>query len=171
MAEDDAPFDLDRILDEIRAEVASRTASGEYPATIDEELRSHVIDLGSNTEADVAVAQAIASVAEHVASTTAPVRASAAGSLRRVADAARARQVTALAAHLEELGTALVVALTELESARQAQRHEVDSVQDRLADVERALRHVRGGVDELLAAQADLLARVERLERRDADRG
>jgi hypothetical protein len=181
VAEDDAPLDpdridLDRVVDEIREAVAARTAAGEYSAAIDDELRSRVVARppSADTGARAAAAAAIASVVE--TSTLDPARVDTTSSVpggaavHRLAGKIAGRQVAELATQFNRFGAALVPALEAITALAadaaddQVLLHELDTVQDRLAAVERSLRHLHGATDSLLTAQRDLEARVARLE-------
>jgi hypothetical protein len=170
VAEEDAPLDLDRVVDEIRAAVEQRTASGEYSADLDEQLRSRVVELNAMGAATSdAVGDSIVRVAQRASFGPVPERPTSSvpglTSVRRSIDAGRRRELAAMVARLDEFGGAVLDALQAIDANERSSRHEVDTVQDRIAEVERALRRLRGTVDDMIVAQHDFEQRIERLER------
>jgi hypothetical protein len=173
VAEDDAPLDLDRVVDEIRAAVAARTASGEYSASLDDELRSRVVASATADPLAEAVTTLHALLAEVDASSVvglghAQTSSSVPGGafVHRAAGRVVARQLSGLTDDINAFSASLVpalhalAALTEEGVAGDALRHEVDTVQDRLAELERSVRHVHGMAEELVATQRALALRV-----------
>jgi hypothetical protein len=173
VAEDDAPLDLDQVVAEIRAAVEARTASGEYDADLDERLRSRVVALDATAADELdAVARAIDAVAARATfgDADAAGRAGADSGLARLRRSveARTRNVDGVVRSLDEFGASVIDALRALADVDRSARHEVDSVQDRLADVERTLRRLRGALDAMVERQQALEARLRRLETGDA---
>jgi hypothetical protein len=162
VAEDDAPLDLDRVIAEIAATVEERTRAGEYPADLEDRLRSHVVSLErvGDGSADAVIAEVERLAAPAPSSSRGPV----ADALHRIVGD-RQPPGRALTGSTDELATAIVAALRALADDARGARAETDVVQQRLADVERAVRHARGLVDSLVDAQQQLAARIERLER------
>lgn len=187
-------LDLDRVIAEITERVAANTASGVYSADLDDELRSHyarLLDRSDGRDRFESVQRAIDHVAESAGFSRARIDTASGvrgGELvHKTAGKLVSRQVLGLIEQLNAFSHAVVPALRSLADAVEDPRqhthvdlvHELDTVQDRLASVERSVGRLGALVDDLdtllpklLAHTNDLdgvaarLARLEELERR-----
>jgi SAM-dependent methyltransferase len=176
---DESEVDLARVIDEIRAAVEANTASGVYSADLEEELSSHyarLLDRSDGRDRFDSVRAAINRVAEMPGLARSRIDMSSGvpgGELvHRVAGKAVSRQVLGIIEQVNALTEAIVPAMQALADLVEEPRghshedvlHQVDTVQDRLAHVERSINEIVTVVDILHAAVPRLLAYTDGLD-------
>lgn len=158
------PVDIDQILEQIRDAVAANTASGMYSETIEDELRSHyarVLNREDRRDRFDSLRVSLEKVDELRGFSAARI-ATASGVpggevLHKAAGKMVSRQVNGLVEQLNCFGDALMPTLNLLANAISEPRththedlvHELDSLQDRLAVLERSMSRLAAVVDDL----------------------
>jgi O-antigen chain-terminating methyltransferase len=172
-------LDLDRVIAEITERVAANTANGVYSSDLDDELRSHyarLLDRSDGRDRFDSLRQAIDEVA-HVAGFSKARIDTASGVpggqlVHKTAGKLVSRQTLGLIEQLNSFSHAVVPALQSLAGAIEDPRlhthadlvHELDSVQDRLAAVERSVGRLGALLDDLDELLPRLLSHTHELE-------
>jgi hypothetical protein len=179
VSEQDAEVDLGHVVGEIQAAVAANTESGVYSPDLETALASHyarLLDRSDGRDQFDSARLAIQRVRQ--ASTFSRSRIDTASGMpggeivHKVAGKAVSRQVLGVMQQLTEFSDALMPALQALLNLSEDPRghthedvlHEVDTVQDRLAEVERSLTRIASSVELLSAAVPRFLAHTSELE-------
>jgi 2-polyprenyl-3-methyl-5-hydroxy-6-metoxy-1,4-benzoquinol methylase len=176
---EEAEVDLDQVIAEIRAAVDENTASGVYPPELETELSSHyarLLDRSDGRDRFDSVRAAINRVAETGGLSRARIDTTSGlpgGQLvHRAAGKAVSRQVLGIMDQVNQFAAAVVPAMLALADLVEDPRahshedvlHEIDTVQDRLAEVERAIGDMAAVVEVLHSAVPRLLAYTDGLD-------
>ena len=158
------PVDIDQILEQIRDAVATNTASGMYSEALEDELRSHyarVLDRDDRRDRFDFLRVSLEMVDEMRGFSASRVanasRVPGGEFLHRAAGKAVSRQVNGLVEQLNLFSDALMPLLSLLANAVSEPRthahedlvHELDSVQDRIAVLERSIGRLTAVVGDL----------------------
>jgi hypothetical protein len=170
------PLDLDAILEQIRQTVDANTASGVYDEDLESELRSHyarVLSREDRRDRFDSLRVSLEKVEERRGFSSARI-ATVSGVpggevLHRTAARIVGRQVNGLVEQLNDFGDALMPALNLLANSLSDPRahahedlvHELDTLQDRVAVVERALGRIQGMVEDLERVLPRVLDRLD----------
>jgi SAM-dependent methyltransferase len=176
---EEGEVDLGRVIDEIRSAVEANTASGVYPADLEAQLSSHyarLLDRSDGRDRFDSVRTAINRVAELPGLSRSRIDTSSGipgGQIvHRAAGKAVSRQVLGIIEQVNALTETIVPAMRALADLVEEPRghshedvlHEIDTVQDRLAAVERSVNEIAAVVDVLHAAVPRLLAYTDGLD-------
>jgi SAM-dependent methyltransferase len=176
---EEGEVDLARVIDEIRSAVEANTASGVYPADLEAQLSSHyarLLDRSDGRDRFDSVRTAINRVAELPGLSRSRIDTSSGmpgGQIvHRAAGKAVSRQVLGIIEQVNALTETIVPAMRALADLVEEPRghshedvlHQIDTVEDRLAEVERALNAMTAVVDILHASVPRLLAYTNDLD-------
>lgn len=179
MSPDPAPLDLDQILAEIRAAVDANTASGVYSDEIENELRSHyarVLDREDRRDRFDALRKSLERLDVQRGFSASRISTSSGMPggevLHKTAAKIVSRQVNGLVEQLNDFSDVLMPALNLLASSVSEPRshthedlvHEIDTLQDRVAVLERSIGRLSALVDDL---ERVLPRAIEHLDQHD----
>ena len=173
------PLDLDVILEQIRETVETNTAGGVYTASLEDELRSHYARvLGREDRRDrfdaLRVSLDKVEEAREFSPGRIPTTSGVPGGevLHKTAAKLVSRHVNNLVDQLNTFSDALMPALNLLANSVAEPRthahedlvHELDTVQDRLAELERSIGRLTGIVDDLERVLPRVIERLDHLD-------
>jgi SAM-dependent methyltransferase len=179
VTEHDGSPDLAQVIDEIRAAVEANTAAGVYPPELEEQLRSHyarLLERSDGRDRYDSIRVALGGVAEAAGMSRSRIDTASGvpgGQLfHRAAGKVVSRQVIGISDQFNQFVARLIPTLHQLADLVEDPRshthddvvHEIDTVQDRLAEVERTLDRILGMVDQVSATLPRLLAHTNELD-------
>jgi hypothetical protein len=179
VAEPENTAELDQVIEEIRAAVAANTAAGVYPPDLEDQLQSHyarLLERSDGRDRFDSARAAVSDVAEAAGMSRSRIdtRSSVPGGqlVHRAVGKAVSRQVIGISEQFNQFASALVPALSRLVDLAENPRahshddlvHELDTVQDRLAAVERSLDRILGLVDRVSETLPRVLAHTNQLD-------